>query len=194
MAHVLAGHQQHNNTDVFGFWIYILSDCLLFATLFSVYAVLCTNTYGGPSLKELIKLPDIFIETLALLSSSFTFGLAILSRYKNKTTSTVFWLIVTLALGTAFLSMELNEFIHLALEGHTWQSNAAMSAFFTLVGTHGFHVFLGSLWMLVLIYQIFAFGLTPTLTRRLTYLGLFWAFLDIVWIFVFTIVYLMGAV
>jgi cytochrome o ubiquinol oxidase subunit III len=194
MAHALAGHQDHDNTDVFGFWIYILSDCLLFATLFSVYAVLCTSTYGGASLKELIKLPDVFLETLALLCSSFTFGLAILSRYKNKIKSTIFWLLSTLALGAIFLSMELNEFIHLTLEGHSWQSNAAMSAFFTLVGTHGFHVFLGSLWMLVLVSQIFIFGLTPAITRRLTYLGLFWAFLDIVWIFVFTIVYLMGAI
>lgn len=194
MIHALAAHTDHDNNDVFGFWIYILSDCLLFATLFSVYGVLCTSIYGGPSLKQLIKLPDVFIETLALLSSSFTFGLAILSRYKNKVKNTIFWLFTTLALGAAFLSMELHEFIYLAAKGHTWQASAAMSAFFMLVGTHGFHVLLGSLWILTLIFQILVFGLTPIIIKRLTYLSLFWAFLDIIWIFVFTIVYLMGAI
>lgn len=195
MAHTLTSQHQHSNhVDIFGFWIYILSDCLLFATLFSVYAVLCTSVYGGPSIKELINLPDVLVETLALLSSSFTFGLAILSRYKNNIKNVIFWLATTMIFGAVFLSMELNEFIHLTYEGHTWQSSAALSSFFTLVGTHGLHVLLGSIWMLILIVQLLVFGLTPTLVRRLTYLGLFWAFLDIVWIFVFTVVYLMGAI
>lgn len=190
-------HDGHHNTDamdVFGFWVYILSDCILFSMLFAGYAVLHNNTYGGPSLKEMISLPYVFGETMALLASSFTYGMAILSLYKNNKSRVLGWLVVTFLLGLTFIVMEINEFVHLYLEGHSWQSSAAMSSFFTLVGTHGFHVSMGLLWMLVLMFQLIKFDLTPAMTRRLTYLGLFWAFLDIVWIFVFTIVYLMGSI
>jgi cytochrome o ubiquinol oxidase subunit III len=189
--------QHHHHTDaadIFGFWIYILSDCVLFAAIFATYAVLYQNVFGGPGIKELSSLPYIFAETMLLLCSSFTYGLSMLALYKNKMRTVLTWLAVTFMLGAAFVVMELNEFVHLYLEGHDWQASAALSAFFTLVGTHGLHVTTGLFWMLLLGVQLLCWGITPVIGKRLTYLGLFWAFLDIVWIFVFTIVYLMGAI
>ncbi len=187
-------HDHHNSDaiDVFGFWIYIMSDCVLFAALFATYAVLYTSTFGAPGIKQLANLPYVYGETMALLASSFTYGMGILAMYKNNKARVIFWLVVTFLFGLTFVSMEVKEFIHMYLEGHSWHVSAALSAFFTLVGTHGLHVSMGLLWMAVLLIQLTIFGLTPTMKRRLTYLGLFWAFLDIVWIFVFSLVYLMG--
>ncbi len=194
-THILNPYEDHHDsTDVFGFWIYIMSDCILFATIFATFAVLRNNVFGGISIKDITSLPYVFSETIALLASSFTYGLAIIFVYQNKVKNALLWLIVTFALGLAFITMELNEFIHLHAEGHSWQISAAFSSFFTLVGTHGLHVMMGLLWMFVLIIQLAIFDNTAVIKRRLTYLGLFWAFLDIVWIFVFTIVYLMGAI
>ncbi|OGT52208.1 MAG: cytochrome o ubiquinol oxidase subunit III [Gammaproteobacteria bacterium RIFCSPHIGHO2_12_FULL_42_13] len=196
MTHTLANGNHHNTDtiDVFGFWIYILSDCILFATIFITYAVLHTHVYGGPEIKELSNTSYILIETIALLVSSFTYGLAVLTLYNHEIKKTLALLVVTFLFGLLFISMEINEFISLCLDGHNWQSSAALSAFFTLVGTHGLHVTLGLIWMLVLMMQLLLFGITPIMRKRLTYLGLFWAFLDIIWIFVFTIVYLMGKI
>ena len=187
-------HHDADSMDIFGFWIYIMSDCILFATIFAVYAVLYTNTYGGPGIKELTSLPYVLGETMALLASSFTYGMAMLSLYKNKKSQVMMWLMITFLFGATFVYMEVNEFIHMYLEDHSWQSSAALSAFFTLVGTHGAHVSMGLLWMAVMMIQLMKFGITPAMNRRLTYLGLFWAFLDIVWIFVYTVVYLMGTI
>lgn len=190
-------HDHHHNTDatdVFGFWTYIMTDCVLFATLFAAFAVLHGNTFGGPALKELISLPYVLYETLFLLTSNLTFGFAILSLFKGYKNRAISWLILTLILGLGFVVMEVNEFINLVHEGHSWSSSGALSAFFTLVGTHGLHVSIGLLWIFIMIIQLFVFKITPATTRRLNYLGLFWNFLDIVWIFVFTIVYLMGAI
>jgi len=192
MAH--DSHYEADARDIFGFWIYILSDCILFASIFAVYAVLYTNVYGGLGIKELTDLPYVFLETLILLGSSFTYGMSVLALYRSKTPWVLAWLGLTLILGLGFIGMEINEFANLYHEGHSWQSSAALSAFFTLVGTHGLHVFSGLLWMLVLMVQVAVFGLSPVIIKRLTYLGLFWAFLDIIWIFVYTIVYLMGAI
>lgn len=197
MKDITAVHDHHHSSDtmdIFGFWIYILSDCILFGIIFATYAVLYTNVYDGPALKELIELPYVLAETIVLLVSSFTFGLAILALYKNKLKTVITWLVLTFLLGLSFVVMEVYEFVNLYLEGHTWQSNAAMSSFFTLVGTHGLHVTFGLLWIAVLTIQLCIFKITPAMRRRLTYLGLFWTFLDIVWIFVFTIVYLMGSI
>lgn len=196
MSHSATTHHHHSTDamDVFGFWIYIMSDCILFGAIFAAYAVLHNNTFGGLGMKQLTDLPYVLGETLALLASSFTYGMAILSLYKSKRNQIMFWLFITFLFGLTFVGMEVNEFIHMTLEGHGWTTSAAMSAFFTLVGTHGFHVSMGLLWMVVMMIQLAIFGVTPAINRRLTYLGLFWAFLDIVWIFVFTIVYLMGAI
>ena len=195
--HIAEHHEEHHDQsdiDVFGFWIYIMTDCILFATLFAAFAVLHNNTFGGPALKDLFSLPYVFYETMLLLASSFTYGLAMLGLYKDNRNKVITWLIITFLFGAGFVAMELNEFVHLYIEGHSWHANGAMSAFFTLVGTHGLHVTIGLFWMLVMIVQVCRFKTTKQINRRLTYLGLFWHFLDIVWIFVFSIVYLMGAI
>lgn len=194
MSHSVAHHHNTDSMDIFGFWIYILTDCILFATLFATFSVLHHNVAAGPRLKELIDLPYVFVETMVLLASSFTYGMSILALYKNSRINVISWLTLTSLLGLVFIGMEVNEFVNLVHEGHSWHTSAALSSFFTLVGTHGCHVALGILWMLVMLVQISMFNINDTIRRRLAYLGLFWAFLDIVWIFVFTIVYLMEAI
>jgi cytochrome o ubiquinol oxidase subunit 3 len=169
-----------------------MTDCILFATLFATYAVLHTSTWGGPTSKELWNLPFALAETLVLLASSFTCGLAgIAARHEDKN-KVCFWFGVTFLLGLAFLAMEWTEFSRLIHGGNGWQRNAFLSAFFTLVGTHGLHIAAGLLWIIVLVPQIFRKGLTPITIRRLTCLSMFWLFFYVVWIFVFTFVYLMG--
>lgn len=194
MAHAHNDHHDSDTTDIFGFWIYILSDCILFSAIFATYAVLYQNVYGGKSISELTNLPYVFIETMLLLTSSLTYGLAMLASYKKKIKWTSFLLVITFILGASFIGMEINEFISMYREGYSWQTNAALSSFFTLVGTHGLHVAFGLLTMTILLIQLLVFGFTSFMYRRLTYLGLFWAFLDVIWIFVFTIVYLMGKI
>lgn len=188
-------HQNHNDSKTFlGFWTYIMTDCVLFATLFATYAVLHTNTYGGPSGKDLFSLPFVLTETLILLASSFACGIAIIAAYKNQKVTTLTWLVITAILGLAFLTMEISEFSHLVKDGHSWQTSAFLSSFFTLVGTHGLHILSGLIWAAVLIFQIVKKGLNRNVVRRLALFSLFWHFLDVVWIFIFTVVYLMGAV
>ena len=190
-------HHDHQKAadeiDVFGFWIYIMSDCLLFASLFAAFLVLRHNVFGGPSMKEILNIPYVLTETILLLFSSFTCGMAILSMYRGGRGKVILWLLVTFVFGLSFVLMEVHEFITLIAEGHGPQTSGFLTGFFTLVGTHGFHVSVGLLWMVVLMVQFAFFGSCTKMKRRLTYFGLFWAFLDIVWIFVFTIVYLMGA-
>lgn len=188
-------HQHHaDDIDVFGFWLYIMTDCILFATLFATFAVLHGNNFTGPTLKQLISLPYVLAETMFLLCSSFTYGIAMLNIYKKNKAGSIFWLTITFLFGLSFVVMELREFIHLYMDGSSWHVSAALSSFFTLVGTHGTHVSIGLLWMLIMIFQLAKYGTTHAINKRLTYLGLFWHFLDIVWIFVFTIVYLMGVI
>lgn len=187
-------HLDNDGIDVFGFWIYIMTDCILFATLFAAFAVLHDHSFTGSTLKQIISLPYVLGETLFLLTSSFTYGLAMLALYKDNRNRTLFWLIVTFLFGASFVGMELHEFIHLYFEGNSWHISAALSAFFTLVGTHGTHVSIGLIWMLLMMFQLMKYGTSKAMNKRLTYLGLFWHFLDIVWIFIFTIVYLMGAI
>jgi len=188
-------NQMIHSKEVFGFWLYIMTDCIIFAVLFATYVVLRHNTYGGPSMKDIVDLPYVFGETLFLLTSSFTYGLAILNLYKKRRQAIIFCLMITFILGLGFIIMEVNEFAHLIHEGYSWQTSGFLSGFFTLVGTHGFHVSLGLLWMIILAIKLsLNKTISPATMRKLTYLGLFWSFLDIVWIFIFTIVYLMGAI
>ncbi len=177
----------------FGFWVYLMTDCILFATLFATYAVLHNNTFGGPGAGELFDLPFVLAETLILLTSSFTCGLGLLAARNLRRNQTIIWLGITFLLGTAFLYLELSEFTHLVHEGNSWQRSGFLSAFFTLVGTHGLHIATGLLWLIALAVQIFRRGFTQSTLKRITLFSLFWHFLDIVWIFIFTIVYLMGA-
>lgn len=193
-----AHHDHHHDadaTDVFGFWLYIMTDCILFGTLFATFLVLnIPNPMAhSATLKEYLNLHDILIETFLLLGSNFTFCLAILSLYQNKIVKTQFWLALTFILGAGFVFLEVSEFAHLAHEGFSWNLSGQASSFFTLVGTHGLHVSFGLLWILIMIIQLPILKITNITKRRLTYLGMFWNFLDIVWIFLFTVVYLMGA-
>lgn len=177
-----------------GFWIYLMTDLVLFATLFATYAVLRDSVFGGPSGKELFDMPFVLAETLVLLTSSFTCGLGIIALHRQKKAQVLGWFVVTFLLGATFLAFELTEFNHLIHEGNGWQRSAFLSAFFALVGTHGLHILVGLLWMAVLMVYVLRRGLTEHTSRRLILLGMFWHFLDVVWIFIFTIVYLMGVV
>lgn len=185
---------EHDAADktVFGFWVYLMTDCVLFASLFATYAVMHNNTFGGPSGRELFSLPLVLVETIALLTSSFTCGLAILAMRQRDLTQTMLLFGATFLLGLLFLSIEVSEFQKLAAEGNSWRRSGFLSAFFTLVGTHGLHITAGLIWMLVMVRQAVQKGFTAGVVRRLTLLSLFWHFLDIIWIFIFTIVYLMG--
>jgi len=188
-------HDAHHHAApkaLFGFWVYLMTDCVLFATLFATYAVLHNNTNGGPAGRELFSLSFVLTETLILLTSSYTCGLAMLGAHRNNKKQVLIWFSVTLLLGVAFLAMELTEFRQLALEGNSWRRSGFLSAFFTLVATHGLHIVFGLVWMVVALTQVARRGITSATLRRMTLLSLFWHFLDIVWIFIFTIVYLMG--
>jgi cytochrome o ubiquinol oxidase subunit 3 len=176
-----------------GFWIYLMTDCLLFASLFATFAVLRTSTFGGPSGANIFDLPFVLVETMVLLTSSFTVGLAILAANRGLKKQTLIWLGLTFLLGIVFLVLELTEFSHLAAEGYNWQRSAFLSSFFTLVGTHGLHITVGLLWMLVMMIRLWRSNLKKSDLNRLALLGLFWHFLDIIWIFIFSIVYLIGS-
>ncbi len=184
-----------NAKALFGFWTYIMSDCILFASLFAAYAVLRTSTFDGPVARELFSLPFVLTETIILLTSSFTYGLVTLyAHHKGKKRNVLFWLASTFILGAIFLGMEVTEFSNLIHEGNGPGRSAFLSSFFTLVGTHGLHVTVGLIWMGNLFVQVWRRGLDVTTSGKLSLLGLFWHFLDIIWIFIFTIVYLMGVV
>ncbi len=187
-----AHHQDYAGDTVFGFWVYILSDCILFATLFAVFAVLSGNTMATPTASELFELDYVLGETALLLLSSFTFGMAMLAANANNKRGLLQWLGLTFALGAGFLVMEVNEFVHFTHEGAAPWSAGAWSAFYALIGTHGLHVFAGMLWMIVLGVHLQRDGLTASNQVRLMCLSLFWHFLDIIWICVFSVVYLMG--
>lgn len=186
--------QVQEDKVVFGFWVYLMSDCVLFAGLFATYAVLQNATFGGPSIADFVSLPFVLAETIILLTSSFTVGLALLAAHHHKKYLALAALGVTLLLGFSFLGMEVKEFSHLISEGNGPARSAFLSSFFTLLGTHGLHVFFGSVWMLVLMAHIVFKGLTEGTTRKLMCVSLFWHFLDIIWIFIFTFVYLFGAI
>lgn len=175
-----------------GFWLYLMTDCILFASLFATYVVLQPATAGGPSSQEVFQLSLVLAETLILLISSFTCGLALVALKLNKLRAMMLLFVITYILGVAFLAIELHEFASLIAEGYGWQRSAFLSAFFVLVGTHGAHILVGLLWLLVLAGVVATRGLTEKLRRQLTLFGLFWHFLDVVWIFIFTVVYLMG--
>jgi cytochrome o ubiquinol oxidase subunit 3 len=184
-------HEAGGST-LLGFWIYLMSDCLIFAVLFATYGVVGRNYAAGPGPKELFDLSLVALNTTMLLLSSMTYGFAMLSSYRNKVAATQLWLVITGLFGLAFLGIELYEFAHMIHEGATPQRSAFLSAFFTLVGTHGLHVTFGIVWLTTLLVQIGRHGLTRANARRLACLSLFWHFLDVIWIGVFTFVYLMG--
>lgn len=187
-------HQDHFSKTFIGFWAYLMTDCIVFATLFITHAVLQYNTFGGPTAKDLFDLKLTFAETMALLTSSATCGLGVLAAVKNQRNHAIIWLIFTFILGAAFLSIELSEFHDFIEHGHSWTKSAFLSSFFALVGTHGMHITVGLLWITVMIFQLAVLGITIDTFRRLVIFSLFWHFLDLIWIFIFTLVYLMGVI
>lgn len=184
-------HHPENGT-LLGFWLYLMSDCLLFAVLFACYGVLGRSYAAGPSGADLFNLPLVAANTALLLLSSITYGFAMLEMQRRRQGSVLMWLAITGLLGLGFLGLELYEFWHLIHEGAGPQRSAFLSSFFALVGTHGLHVTFGCIWLVVLMVQINKHGLGAPNRRRLMCLSMFWHFLDVVWIGVFTFVYLMG--
>jgi cytochrome o ubiquinol oxidase subunit 3 len=179
-------------STMLGFWIYLMSDCLIFAILFASYGVLGGNYAAGPAPKDLFDLPLVAMNTAMLLLSSITYGFAMLAMTEHRTPATQTWLTVTGLFGLAFIGIELTEFSHMIAEGATPQRSAFLSAFFTLVGTHGLHVTVGLIWLVTLKVQVGRLGMIEANRRRLMCLSLFWHFLDVIWIGVFTFVYLLG--
>ena len=194
VAHDDHAHHDTGGNTVFGFWLYLMPDCILFASVFATYAVLVNHTAGGPSGKDIFELPYVLGETALLLVSSCTYGFAMIAAHRGFKGQTLAWLAATFVLGAGFIGMELNEFHHLIVEGFGPDKSAFLSSFFTLVGMHGLHVTAGLVWMIVMMLQVSRRGLTDRNNTRLMCLSLFWHFLDIVWICVFTIVYLMGTI
>ena len=188
----LTGEHHPENGTALGFWVYLMSDCLVFACLFATYGVLGRNYAAGPTGADLFDLPLVALNTSLLLLSSITYGFAMLELQRERVQATLAWLAVTGLLGAGFIGLELHEFIHLIHEGAGPQRSAFLSSFFTLVGTHGLHVSFGILWLVVLMVQLVQHGANPENRRRLMCLSMFWHFLDVVWIGVFTFVYLMG--
>jgi cytochrome o ubiquinol oxidase subunit 3 len=189
-------HDEHHDASqntLFGFWLYLMTDCILFASVFATYAVLYMNTDGGVSGKDIFELNFVLFETAALLVSSITFGFALICAKRHNRKATVIWLLITFALGCVFIGMEIYEFHHLIGQGNGPQRSAFLSSFFALVGMHGLHVTAGLIWMAIMMIEVLKTGLNNRSITRLGCLSLFWHFLDIVWICVFTVVYLLGA-
>jgi len=189
--HLPVEHHPENGT-LLGFWLYLMSDCFIFACLFACYGVLGRHYAGGPTGAELFDLPIVAVNTSLLLLSSITYGFGVLEMQRGRKGPTLAWLALTGVLGAGFVGVELSEFAHLIAEGAGPQRSAFLSSFFTLVGTHGLHVSFGLLWLVTLMVQVGRLGLTQANRRRLMCLSMFWHFLDVVWIGVFTFVYLMG--
>ncbi|QOD81923.1 cytochrome o ubiquinol oxidase subunit III [Chromobacterium haemolyticum] len=192
-AHEDHEHHDSGSQTVLGFWFYLMTDCILFASAFAAYAVLFRNVAEGVSGKDIFDLQYVLVETAALLLSSITYGFAMIAGQKGNKSAVLGWLGMTFLFGAAFIGLEINEFHHLISEGHGPQVSAFLSAFFGLVGLHGLHVTAGLIWMAVMMVEVAKTGLTGRAMTRLNCLSLFWHFLDIVWICVFTVVYLKGA-
>ncbi|MBX5030279.1 cytochrome o ubiquinol oxidase subunit III [Rhizobium lentis] len=184
-------YHPENSTNL-GFWLYLMSDCLIFAVLFATHGVVGRNYAAGPSPADLFDLPIVALNTSMLLFSSITYGFAMLQMERNAKAETLFWLAVTGLFGAAFIGLELYEFVHLIHEGAGPTRSAFLSSFFTLVGTHGLHVTFGIIWLITLMVQVSMHGLIEANRRRLMCLSMFWHFLDVVWIGVFSFVYLLG--
>ncbi|GAB6968028.1 cytochrome o ubiquinol oxidase subunit III [Komagataeibacter kakiaceti JCM 25156] len=195
-ADAVHDHDEHHESPVvFGFWLYLMTDCVIFGSLFAVFAVMRNQFAGGPTGHEVFELSGVGIETAILLLSSITYGFGMIAAHDNKVSTMRTWLGVTFLLGLGFLFMEIREFSHMIAEGNGPDRSAFLSSFFTLVGTHGLHVTCGLLWMAVLLFQTAGkTELNERMIGKLTCLSLFWHFLDIVWICVFTFVYLMSVI
>lgn len=185
---------EQSRMNILGFWIFLGAEIVLFATLFSVYAVLFNRYAGGPTQHDMFEMKSVMTQTLLLLTSSFTCGIAILEMRRGSRNGLLGWLIFTLLLGAGFLFMEISEFKHYVHIGATIQTSGFLSSFFVLLGTHGLHVTMGIGWATMIIIQLLQRGITPVTARKTFIISLYWHFLDVVWIFIFTFVYLKGLV
>lgn len=190
LAHADPADARQAEVTVFGFWVFLMSDAIVFALLFATYATMVGRTAGGPTGAELFDLTNAFAETMVLLVSSFTFGMAAVALKEGRGRALAGWLVVTLVLGLGFIGLELREFAGLVGSGATAQASGFLSSFFVLLSTHGLHVFAGCLWLVVMLVQLAVFGPSRQVRSRLLRLGLFWHFLDLVWIVIFSVVYL----
>ncbi len=181
-------------SDVFGFWIFLMSDAVLFALLFAIYGTMLGATAGAPGPAQEFKIGSAFLETLLLLTSSFTFGMASIALKRARRWALVLWLITTLVLGLAFLGMEAHDFATMAADHATPDRSGFLSSFFVLVGMHGLHVTIGSVWMIVMLMQLATIGRDRQIKINLIRLSLFWHFLDVIWIAIFSVVYLPGLI
>ena len=181
---------EEESLKITGFWLFLVTDVLIFASLFATYAVYQTRVASGPSPAQLFSLGPATIETVLLLTSSFTVGMSIWAMRQKKVRALWGWTLTTLALGAGFVVLELREFMAYGAAGHTWHQSGFLSAFFVLVGTHGAHVSVGIIWAITILVQVARRGLTPATTRKLYTFSLYWHFLDVIWVFIFTAVYL----
>lgn len=177
-----------------GFWIYLMTDSVVFASLFAAFAVLRNNTDGGSALSQIIHPPYVLTQTILLLSSSFACSVMMLGARRKSVRSVGVWLAATLLLGSGFLAMELYEFRQLVLDGNSWRASASLSSFFTLVGTHGLHITIGLIWAVVLLWALYKKGLSEHNAQKLRLFSMYWHFLDVVWICIFTVVYMRGII
>lgn len=186
-------HHDAYSRTTFGFWVYLMSDFILFGALFAAYVVLSNSTFGGPSAKDLFHLPFTLVQTLLLIFGSFTAGLAGASAHRQQKNRTLLFFGLTFLLGSAFMGMELNEFSRFSSAGNGWDQSAFLSAYFTLIATHGLHVLFGLLWIIVLLIPVcLEKEISQASVRRLTCLRMFWQFVNVIWVFIFSFVYLMG--
>ncbi len=189
---VMAEHAHQIEMKTFGFWVYLMSDLVIFSILFATFAVHIQNYAGGPGPEQLFDLPYLFVETMLLLISSVTYGFSMVALQTEKRNLVLAGLLVTFLLGLGFVSMEIHEFYGMVMAGNGPDRSSFLSSFFTLVGTHGIHVSFGLLWIIIMMIQVIRTGFTDGVRSRLMRLSLFWHFLDIVWVGVFTVVYLLG--
>lgn len=185
---------EKESVNITGFWMFLVTDVLIFASLFSSYAVFHSATASGPTSQQLFKMGPVLIETLLLLSSSFTIGLGIYAMRKGNVRALMNWMLVTILLGAGFVGTEIHDFVSFAAQGATWHTSAFISGFDILVGTHGAHVTFGIFWAVTLLFQLKKRGITARTARKIYTFSLYWHFLDIVWIFIFTFVYLNGKI
>lgn len=189
-------HDEPNDKVIYGFWVYIMTDCILFAGLFATYAVLRNNNFGSIGIHDvaIANLPHVLVQTLCLLTSGFTYALALIGLHKGSTKQIYGWLAVTFLLGLVFLGLGLHGLMNLFNNGYTWQNSAFLSSYFSLIGIYGIHVLVGLIWIVILMIQLKMVGINGMMKTRFACLGLFWDFINIIWILIFTLVYLMGAI
>jgi cytochrome aa3-600 menaquinol oxidase subunit 3 len=183
---------EHESMKITGFWMFLVTDVLIFASLFSTYAVFHNSVAAGPTANQLFKMGPVLLETLLLLTSSFTIGLGIYAMRKGQVRALMAWTFLTILLGAGFVTTEIHDFVSFAALHATWHTSAFLSAFDILVGTHGAHVTFGIFWAVTLLFQLRKHGITERTARKIYTFSLYWHFLDIVWIFIFTFVYLNG--